>query len=579
MNNFKIWSSLLFCIVTFYSCNLDRFPSDKINPKTFFETDKELNLYTLSFYEMLPTGEDIYKKDGELSDYFATSSSPNSFINGNYTANDASGWDWHDLYNINYFLQHADNSNIPSDKRNHYLGLAHFFRAWFYFEKVKRFGDVPWYDTTLELDDPSLYKARDSRSVVMQHVLDDLNFACKNISVMQDNTASTINKWVALGFKSRVCLFEGTFRKYHPEFNLQDSADYWLSEARDAARQVIESGVYKLNTVGSTPYRDLFTSQAPVTTEIMLADNYSGEMSRYNDANWAWTSPSYWVRPGLTRKFINTFLCKDGMRFTDKANYNSINFEEEVKGRDERLSQIIRTAGYRLNNVLTAPDLGYTKTGYQVIKFTQDNNTNMVQAKNTNTIPIMRYAEILLNYAEADRELGQFTAKDWDMTIAPLRKRAGIENIAMPVEADRYLETEYYPDIKDAVLLEIRRERSIELCSEGFRFDDIRRWKEGHLMEDVWDGIYVSNLNEEFDLNEDGQPDVCFVKQMPENPISGIVYFVLSSSISLSHGTYGNILVYPNIKKHFENKKYLYPIPESDLLINPALKQNKGWEL
>ncbi len=578
MNTLKITLYVL-CAILMAACDLDKYPIDKISPDTFFQTEKDLNLYSMSFYEMLPEGEDIYKADGELSDYFATSSSPDLFINGNYTALDATGWEWEDLYNVNYFLAKSNNPEIPESVRNHYIGIARFFRAWFYYDKVKRFGDVPWYDKTMQDDDPDLYKGRDSREFVMQKVLEDLNFACKYIYETKDNTASTINRWVALAFKSRVCLFEGTFRKYHPEFGLTNTANSWLEEAKKAAGEVMEKGGYTLNKAGSTPYRDLFTNEKPITTEIILADNYSGTLARYNDANWVWTSSSTWVRPGLTRKFINTFLCKDGTRFTDQLDYNKIEFIEEVKNRDLRLSQIIRTPSYQLNGKLTAPDLGHTKTGYHVIKFTQDDNTNLAQAKNTNTIPVIRYAEVLLNYAEATRELGEFTSQDWINTIALLRERAGITNTAEPTSADPYLQENYFPSISDAVLLEIRRERGIELVSEGLRFDDIRRWKEGHLMEDTWDGMYVKELDVEYDLNEDGKPDVCFVKEIPAETTQGVMYYVLSESMRLTEENTGNIQVYPNVEKKFEEKKYLYPIPEEARLLNPALGQNKGWEL
>lgn len=225
-----------------------------------------------------------------------------------------------------------------------------------------------------------------------------------------------------------------------------------------------------------------------------------------------------------------------------------------------------------------APDLGHTKTGYHVIKFTQDANTNLAQARNTNTIPVIRYAEVLLNYAEAARELGEFTSQDWRNTIGLLRERAGITNTGEPASPDPYLQGYYFPGISDAILLEIRRERGIELVSEGFRFDDIRRWKAGHLMEDTWDGIYVKALDTEYDLNEDGKPDVCFVNEIPDQTTHGVVYYVLSPSTQLTGEREGNIQVYPNVKKSFEDKKYVYPIPEDARLMNPALGQNEGWE-
>ena len=570
---------VIFSAMMMAACDLDRFPIDKINPETFFETDQDLELYVMSFYEILPEGEEVYKRDGELSDYFATSTSPDLFINGNYTALDVDGWEWEDLYNVNYFLEHADNPEIPEAARNHYIGIARFFRAWFYYEKVKKFGDVPWYDHTMDVNDEALYKPRDPRDTVMRRVLDDLNFACTHIEETKDATASTITRWAALAFKSRVCLFEGTFRKYHAELGLSASAESWLEEARAAAWEVIDKGGYALNEAGDTPYRDLFTREQPLTTEIILADNYSEELARYNDANWVWTSSSTWERPGLTRKFVNTFLNLDGTPFTNRADHDNVEFTEEIQGRDRRLEQIIRTPGYELNGEPAAPDFGHSKTGYHVIKFTQDENTYLAQARNTNTIPLIRYAEVLLNYAEASEELGVFTSADWTLTIGALRHRAGVTDLGMPTAADPYMRAAYFPEVADAALLEIRRERGIELVSEGLRFDDIRRWKAGHLMEDEWDGIYVKGLNVEYDLNLDGEPDVCFVEATPEHPTPGVFYYVLSESMALTEETSGNLLIYPNVTKRFEEKKYLYPIPEEERLLNPALGQNPGWEL
>jgi hypothetical protein len=577
MKTLKTLMPLAFAAI-FMSCDLERYPVNTINPDGFFRTEQDLALYAMSFYEILPTGQELFKMDGELSDYFATSDAPNLFINGNYTALDATGWTWTALYNVNYFLERCNNPDIPEAVRNHYTGIARFFRAWFYYDKVKKFGDVPWYDKTMNSGDPGLYKARDPRDTVMAHVLEDLNFACAHINEIKSADASTMNRWVALAFKSRVCLFEGTFRKYHAPLNLQHTAEDWLTQARNAAEEVMNAGGFLINETGATPYRDLFTGEKPVAAEVILADIYSENMARYHDANWMWSTPTTWVRPGLTRRFINSFLNIDGTRFTDRLDYQQVVFTEEVKNRDKRLSQLIRTPSYRLNGKEAAPDFGHTKTGYHFIKFTQDNNPNMERARNTNSIPLIRYAEVLLNYAEAAAELGPLTAQDWERTIALLRRRAGLTRTAMPDVADPYMQQEF-PSISDAVLLEIRRERAIELVGEGLRFDDIRRWKAGALMENPWDGVYVEALNKEYDLNEDGTPDVCFVHTLPDVTTPGVFYYVLSASFALSEGVSGNIQVYPNVNKRFEDKKYLYPVPEDARLLNPNLGQNEGWAL
>lgn len=562
-----------------YACSFEKFPIDKLNPGDYFKTQEELDIYCNSFYDMLPEGEDIFMSDAKLSDYFATSAEPDLFINGNYTLRESElqgWWKWEDLRNINYFLELNVNEDIPENTKNHYNGIARFFRAWFYFDKVRTFGDVPWYDKVLSDSDPDLYKSRDSREFVMSKVLEDLNFACENISETKDNTASTITKWTALALKSRICLFEGTFRKYHTQLNLGGSANIFLKEASDAALQIINSSTYSLNVNGTTPYRDLFTNDTPISSEVILADIYKEQLARFNNANWLWTSSSTGLRPGLTKSFINTFLHIDGTRFTDNPDFDSTPFTEEVRDRDKRLAQIIRTPDYRLLGNLVSPDFGHTKTGYHFIKYTQDDNPNIAMTHNTNSLPIFRYAEVLLNYAEAMAEQGLMTNEVWNMTIGKIRKRAGITNTLRPLEIDPYIQ-DMYPDVSSSDILEIRRERGIELVGEGFRFDDLRRWKAGELLTRVWDGIYVPSLNTYYDMNSDDQPDVCFANAPVDDPHPGVFYYILSSSFNLSSGNNGKIMIYPNIDKKFEERKYLYPIPESALLINPNLGQNPEW--
>src|SRR5690606_12813123 len=157
------------------------------------------------------------------------------------------------------------------------------FRAKFYFDKVKRFGDVPWYNSTLGSTDEGLYKARDSREMVMNLVLEDLDFAIQHISDEKDKSSTTVTKWVALGLKSRICLFEGTFRKYHPELGL-DNADVWLQHAEEAAKEVMESGQYSIYNTGSpeTDYHNLFISDDAVNQEVMLANAHSEDLELWN---------------------------------------------------------------------------------------------------------------------------------------------------------------------------------------------------------------------------------------------------------------------------------------------------------
>ena len=197
-----------------------------------------------------------------------------------------------------------------------------------------------------------------------------------------------------------------------------------------------------------------------------------------------------------------------------------MSFLEETKDRDPRLAQSIRTPGYTRIGETTVlpPDLSVTVTGYQPIKFVQEPTASGGQVdrndRNTNDLPVYRYAEVLLNYAEAKAELGTLTDADWANTVGVLRARAGITGglSAKPTKVDAYFQQNYFPNISDPVILEVRRERSVELALEGFRFTDLKRWKRGELMTMRWTGIYVPALNVQMDLDKDGTPDVIFYK-------------------------------------------------------------------
>jgi len=587
----KLAIAMLFASLITVSCKkLDQVPKDTATNSAVFGSINGLQLYANSFYDILPTAGDAVRGDA-MADYAARTSVPDFLRPGAYGPRQSSGWTWTGLRNINYFIENCNNPSISLDQRQHFIGLARFFRAWFYFDKLKRFGDVPWYGKTMKVDDPALYNGRDKRTLVVDSILADLDYAGLHINTT-DNTRSLITKYTAYAFKSRVCLFEGTFRKYHDEYGLQSSVNGLLTQAADAAQKVMSEGGFSLNTAGGIDkaYRQLFTSQAPVASEVILAAISDPALGIFNDSNWYWTSATYGDRLSFIRTFVNTYLNIDGTPFTDKSGYKTMPFAQEVKGRDMRLQQTIRMGNYtRLNGATqqaAPPVFSYTYTGYQPIKLTQDDASMDGGSRNTNSIPLMRYAEVLLNYAEAKAELGTFTDADWNMTIGALRRRAGItgNTATKPVVADKYLQTNYFPAISDPALLEIRRERGIELAFEGFRFNDIVRWKRGELMDQTWNGFYVPALDVPLDLNEDGKPDVCFYTTLPANQVAGVTY--VSVAATLTGGTANpqrlnsdNELTWlTTVQRKWDNKFYLYPIPETDRLQNPKLGQNPGWE-
>ncbi|HEY5390575.1 MAG TPA: RagB/SusD family nutrient uptake outer membrane protein [Hanamia sp.] len=584
----KYFAFLIIAVGTIVSCskNLNQVPVSTANKSAVFGSAQGLALYSNSFYNILPDINTPFRTDCNLSDYGATSSVPTYIVPGAYTSLQSTGWTWTNLRNVNYFIQNCTDPNVPESVRDNYIGLAKFFRAYFYFQMVQQFGNVPWINKPLDISDSALlYGQRDSRTLVMDSIIADLNYAIANITSANDPTRSTITKWVAYGLKSRVCLFEGTFRKYQTSFNLGSTANQFLQEAADAAKAVIDSGGYGLNTTGNTSYRDLFISTAPIAKEVMLADVSSTALGIFNDANWYFTSATYGPRFSFIRTFINTYLDIDGTRFTDKPGYDTMQFVNEVQNRDLRLQQTIRTGNYkRISNgiqVPAPPVFSYTYTGYQPIKWCLDDMINDNGKTNTNSVCLMRYAEILLNYAEAKAELGTMTDADWAMTIGALRARAGITGglTSRPTIADPYLQSHYFPDITDPVILEVRRERGIELALEGFRFADLVRWKHGELLLNTWNGFYVPSLNTPMDLNGDGILDVCFYTTLPANQISGVTYVNVSANPQiLSHGTYGELNWLDNIQRTWSDYMYLYPIPYSSLQLNPNLQQNPGWQ-
>ena len=584
----KMLLYLLALIIIGAGCTkeLDQQAKSTATREAVFGSEEGLKLYALSFYNMLPGISTPFRTDANLSDFGATGSVPDFIREGAYSSRESSGWDWSNLRNINYFLQNCTDPNVPLDVRNNYIGLARFFRAYFYFDKLVRFGDVPWYSAPLSIGDTALlYKGRDDRSVIMDSIIADLDFAAANLKESEDPSRSQITKTVVWGFKSRVCLFAGTFRKYQTAYNLTGTADAFLKQAADAADSVIQSGVYSLNTSGDQPYRNLFISEAPVASEIMLADVSSVSLSKYNDANWYFTSATYGSRFSFTRTFINTYLMQDGTPFTDVPGHATMVFADEVKGRDQRLRQTIRMGDYQRtsggNKIPAPPIFSYTYTGYMPIKWTLDDMYYDAGSLNTNSVSLMRYAEILLNYAEAKAELGTLTDQDWALTVGALRGRAGITAglDQKPTRVDPYMQNTYFKDVTDPSIMEIRRDRAIELCLEGFRFQDLIRWKHGELLELPWNGFYVPALNKPMDLNEDGIDDVCFYTTEPSNKQSGVTYIDVSKQPQvLSGGSSGELHWLDNIPRKWHDKQYLYPIPYADLQVNHNLKQNPGWE-
>jgi hypothetical protein len=601
----------LYLVLTaglFAGCKkLEQVPQSTTSRSAVFGNEKGMELYANSFYAILPSANNVHTADN-MSDYAARRDAPQFVRAGAYSPSISdntsasaynsvalgpdSEWGWGSLRNVNYFIANNNDPGVPADVRTNYMAIARFFRAFFYFEKVKRYGDVPWIGKPLDVTDPELYKARDPRTLVMDSVLADLDFACANIKLTADPTRTLVTKWVAYAFKARVCLFEGTFRKYHTNLNLTATASTWLTQAAAAAKEVMDKSgfkVYEGAGLGGS-YRKVFTSVAPVTEEVMLAVAMDPALSTLHAANWYLTSSTTGVRFNFVRTFINTYLNINGTPFTDNAAYPTMEFKDEVKNRDRRLEQTIRLGDYKRINgtslVAAPPVFAYTYTGYMPLKWSLDDTYYDTRDLNNNAVSLFRYAEVLLNYAEAKAELGTMTDAEWALTVGALRKRAGITAglTTKPVTVDAYLQSKYFPGITDPVILETRRDRGIELCMEGFRFYDVVRWKRGSLMTMEWNGIYVPTLNTPMDLNGDGIMDVAFYKTLPSPTVAGVTYINVSATISgianaqrLSNDNSGEVTWLNTIPRTWDEKNYYYPIPLVHITTNPKLVQNPGW--
>lgn len=214
---------LVLTVLLCCSCSnfLERDPENDVSSDAFFNSENDLKLYTNSFINSLLDIDDFTYGD-QYTDVVSTNSSTNYFRAG-WNANQQGGWSWGDLRSINYMLDNMKKAKgkVSDVVYNHYEGVARFWRARFYYDMVKNFGGVPWYDHVLNnTDSLGLYKKRDSRQVVMSKILEDLNFASSNCLAAAEYTRSStrISKYVALALKSRVCLYEGTYRKCHTEF-------------------------------------------------------------------------------------------------------------------------------------------------------------------------------------------------------------------------------------------------------------------------------------------------------------------------------------------------------------------------
>ena len=571
------WLIGLCLVAGLSSCDITLFPEDEVTPDTYFRNETDLELFTNSLYTSLPSTE-IYEDEADIIINMIL----DDRISGQRVVpQTGGGWSWGTLRNINYFLE---NSYHCEDKEAlaHYNAMARFFRAYFYYDKVRKFGDVPWYDEVIgSADKDLLHKPQDSRVYVMDRVLEDLDFAIANLRDTKD--VYRINKWTALALKSRIMLFEGTFRKYHRLGNWEEC----LQECVEASQDLMTNGGYKL--YGS--YAGLFTAVSATETsaEVILARNYNYAAGLSHGVQGYVNAPGAGAG-GVTKRLVDAYLMKNGTRHTDRAGYQTMSFMDECEDRDPRMLATLRGKGFKVDGKTTPADLKVANTGYHLSKYYVGKK---YESYSEVDLPVFRLGEVYLNFAEAKAELGTLTQKDLDNSINLLRKRAGVTGLLNMADANanpcKWLQTKEfgYPNLVEnaakygndenlGVILEIRRERTVEFVMEGLRYWDIMRWKEGKVFEEDFMGMYVEAGI--YDLDEDGVNDYTFTTTSYTGPTAGTI-LKLGTNLYVTDGDKGNLLLHRDFVRTWnEDRDYYYPIPIKErVLTNGKLRQNPGW--
>lgn len=553
---------------------LEKPPLDSLTDETYWTNENNVRSFSWGFYTTYFSGYGSGYAWGKffssqtLNDDFAPASPaqfrkivPTAAVSGTRTSRGY--WSFYYVRKANIFLDRIQTVPMDEEAIQHWSGVARFFRALEYHELVKQFGDVPWYDQELvESDEEILYKPKDSREFVMDKVLEDFEFAMQNVRIDDGNDGQTVNRAVVLAFMSRVFLYEGTWQKYH-NGNTEKAREY-LEASKNAATELMNTGEFALGN-----YREVFNSlNLAGNPEVILYRHYepgilTHALNSYNNME---------PQTGVSKDAIESYLAEDGLPIGISPLYQGDKgIDNVMANRDPRIYETLVSDELRLNGIAS----NYSTTGYsthkflnEVIKDQPEGSSNL----NYTDSPVMRYGEVLINYAEAVAELAtvggtSLTQADLDMSINVLRDRPGVMLPHLEVLGDApgvngivYDDPARDPDVS-GIIWEIRRERRIELMMEGFRTDDLMRWEK----------LEYSDT--------EGNPDInrgAWIRRAD--------YPELQSSVTLTDGDEGYIIPATAAvsQRLFEDPKvYLDPIPLDQITLynqhGVTLTQNPGW--
>jgi len=577
---------ILITGILMISCSkeyLDKPPLTQISNDVYWKTSNDLENYVIQFYSVFPAFNTVGSYmgligwDGLRGSDLQISSSPSTTIAGTRSAVTSGGeWKWDKIRDINIFFQNYSRCTDVFDKYKHFVGEAHFFKAWFYFEKVRDYGNVPWFTSPLEMDSEELYKTQDDRTVVVDSILWHLDKAIEYLKPLQEVNGGNnrLSKQAALIFKSRVALYEGTWQKYHEGTDFATvgaNVNKYLKASAESAEELMKPeygmSLYSTNDPNNDYCRLFSLINQSANNEVALWKGYSVNQNLSHSFQIYVSDRTAGI--SMTLQQVEQYLNKSGnpidyltLGQTYKGNDFLIKLEIEA---DPRLSQTIWTPGQIMwdngfgKGVFSKPFLdksgeSLNNTGFQIRKGNDPKDPQAGGGASWSTssetaVVLFRYAEALLNYAEAKAELGE--PIDYDKSINLLRKRVGMPDFKVQADANRLRYADFGYSVSD-LLYEIRRERAVELAAEGFRYDDLRRWAAHKLL--------INKRPQGYPLKDSEWTD------------QKINYKVNAAGFLDPF-----VDVLPNGYGFNSERDYLNCIPINELTLNPNLIQNPGW--
>lgn len=559
----------IFLLGAFCSCEdfIDLQPMDQVTMDEYWTTSTELEYYTRQFYPAFCGQSQMLDLASDNDDMI--NGSPSVIMDGTRSKTTGS-WtgEWTNIRNVNIFFANYRKCESGYDAYKQYLGEAYFFRACFYFDLLKKYGDVPWYSEVIELDNQeALMRPRDSRVLIADSILADLDHAITHLNLRKDVGNNRINKEAALAFKTRVALYEGSWQKYHANSIFGTSGvdpNKYFKACVDAAEELINGdymvGLYSTGNPEEDYYKLFGFGDMSNINEVLLYKAFNADEGFGNKTQSFVTYNS--ESRGITWDLVSSYLGRDGRP------YDYLDVAKENKGNnfltkiavecDPRLKSTIWIPGdlmsvdqeaYFSGPTIDGGALQLCPTGFQIKKTANPESPAAGKSWETQSetgLILLRYAEVLLNYAEAKYELDGVVADD---ALNLLRQRVGMPDFEVHSQSSDKNRMEYGYSISDE-LYEIRRERRVELALEGLRDDDYMRWAACALFKNKRPKGYPVDLAQ--------YPD--FASKVDEN---GLLDYFKD--------------VMPDGYQFRENQDYLYSIPQDELTLNPNLKQNPGW--